>query len=255
MSSLRSVRCSRRRPSRRWRSGCMMARRSALRWCNCRGLPKFRCRLRNAGCGSSIVWKDRARPTRSRSRYGSRASWTSRRSSLHSATLSSATKACGRSSPRRWACRARRYSTLDAARPRLAVEINERVEACRLAFAAAARRVFDLAAETAAPRAPLFSLAEGEHVLLLLVHHIAVCDGWSLALGAVARPRGRVCGALATDAHRNCCCFTRAICRLHAVAAWPALGEESDAGSLIARQLSFWAADLDGLPDQIELPK
>ena len=33
-----------------------------------------------------------------------------------------------------------------------------------------------------------------------------------------------------------------------------ALGEESDANSAIARQLSFWTATLGGLPDQIELP-
>ena len=36
----------------------------------CRARPRFRCRLRSAGCGSSIGWKGRARPTRSRWRCG-----------------------------------------------------------------------------------------------------------------------------------------------------------------------------------------
>ena len=44
--------------------------------------------------------------------------------------------------------------------------------------AAAAGYVFDLAAELPV-RGWLFALSEGEHVLLLLCHHI-VGDGWSL---------------------------------------------------------------------------
>jgi nonribosomal peptide synthetase DhbF len=61
---------------------------------------------------------------------------------------------------------------------------------------AAARREFDLASELPI-RAWLFTLAEGEHVLLLLCHHIA-CDGWSmqvmmsdLAAAYAARRQGR----------------------------------------------------------------
>ena len=45
-------------------------RRRARRCGRCRGLPRCRCRLRSAGCGSSTGWKARARPTRSRWRCG-----------------------------------------------------------------------------------------------------------------------------------------------------------------------------------------
>ena len=91
---------------------------------------------------------------------------------------------------------------------------------------------------------------EREHVLLLVMHHIAG-DGWSLA--PLARDLGRAYAArLAGGAP-----------------AWPALpvqyadytlwqhevlGAEEDKESAIARQLAFWTDALEDLPDQIELP-
>ena len=67
--------------------------------------PRFRCRMRSGGCGSSTGWKGRARPTRCRWRCGCKARSTARPSRRRSATWWSATRACARSSPTRWGCR------------------------------------------------------------------------------------------------------------------------------------------------------
>ncbi len=105
------------------------------------------------------------------------------------------------------------------ARPRLEVE---QVTAAALAeaLAAAARHGFDLATQPPL-RVHLFVLGDSEHVLLLLLHHIAG-DGWSmaplwrdLAMAYAARLRGPDAGAAEAAG---------AVCRLHAVAAsgaWP----------------------------------
>src|SRR4029077_17030177 len=120
---------------------------------------------------------------------------------------------------------------------------------------AAVGRGFDLSSELPL-RAHLFELAAGggsaphEHVLLLLLHHIAG-DGWSLG------PLSRDLSAL-----------YRARCEGHAAGLAPlgvqyadytlwqeaVLGSEDEASSAIARQLAFWTDALKDLPDQIELP-
>src|SRR5262249_29579529 len=96
----------------------------------------------------------------------------------------------------------------------------------------------------------LFALGEGEHVLLLLLHHIAA-DGWSLAPLArdltrayAARQRGQIpeLPVLAVQ-------YADYTLWQHEI-----LGEEADPQSAIARQLAFWTAALKDLPDQIELP-
>ncbi len=66
----------------------------------------------------------------------------------------------------------------EAARPHLEVTTLAEPELAA-ALGAAARRGFDLAGEPPL-RAHLFALGEHEHVLLLVLHHIAG-DGWSLA--------------------------------------------------------------------------
>ena len=117
------------------------------------------------------------------------------------------------------------------------------------AVSAAAGAPFDLA--RALPlRAHLFELGAGEHVLLLVLHHIAG-DGWSLS--PLARDLAQFYGARRAGGlallpglpvqYADYTLWQRAV-----------LGEESEEGSAIARQLSFWTEHLAGLPDQIELP-
>ena len=53
-------RCSKPRPWRRWPSAWTTARRPGRRCVGVPVRPRFRCRLRSAGCGSSIAWKGRS---------------------------------------------------------------------------------------------------------------------------------------------------------------------------------------------------
>ncbi len=141
----------------------------------------------------------------------------------------------------------------DAARPRLAVvEVSE--ADLEEALAGAARRGFDLACEPPL-RAQLFALEPDEdgareHVLLLVLHHIAA-DGWSLA--PLLRDLGRCYGARCRGAQAELAPlpvqYADYTLWQHAL-----LGSEEDGSSAIARQLSFWREALKDLPDQIDLP-
>ena len=144
------------------------------------------------------------------------------------------------------------------ARPALGIEAVDEAGLTETGLAAvltaAASRGFDLSRETPL-RAQLFELpqselGDNEHVLLILLHHIAG-DGWSLGplwrdLAALYRARRDGVPAALSPLPVQYADYTlwqRAV-----------LGEESDPASAIARQLSFWKTALDGLPEQIELP-
>ena len=136
----------------------------------------------------------------------------------------------------------------DAARPHLHRSSVSEADLAR-ALSAASGRGFDLAVEPPL-RAHLFALGESEHVLLLLLHHIA-SDGWSLAplwrdlAGAYgARHAGRAPSYAALPVQ-----YADYTLWQHEV-----LGREDDAHSAIARQLLFWTETLKGLPDQLDLP-
>ncbi|MDI6099253.1 amino acid adenylation domain-containing protein [Actinoplanes sp. NEAU-A12] len=110
-------------------------------------------------------------------------------------------------------------------------------------------RGFDLATEPPL-RVRLFRLAGDDHLLLLLLHHIAG-DGWSMApLGRdfsqayTARLAGRSPG------------FTDLDVQYADYAIWQreVLGHETDPASEISRQLRFWRDALAGLPDELTLP-
>ena len=108
---------------------------------------------------------------------------------------------------------------------------------------------FDLA-HTVPLRAHLLRVAADDHVLVLVVHHIAM-DGWSL-------------GPLAMD-------LATAYRAHHAGESpdWPelavqyadytlwqqeTLGSEDDPDSAVSRQLDYWRTALDGLPELLPLP-
>ena len=117
------------------------------------------------------------------------------------------------------------------------------------ALRAAARRGFDLARELPL-RAHLYGLGAQEHVLLLVLHHIAG-DGWSLAplLRDLARAYAARCARAAPGwaplpvQYADYTLWQQAV-----------LGDESDPDSALARQLAFWRATLAELPEELALP-
>ncbi len=136
----------------------------------------------------------------------------------------------------------------EAARPHLEVTTLAEPELAA-ALGAAARRSFDLAGDLPL-RAHLFELGEHDHVLLLVLHHIAG-DGWSLAplwrdLAAAyaARRQGETPALPALPVQ-----YADYTLWQHEV-----LGREQDPDSAIARQLAFWTQTLKDLPEQIALP-
>ncbi|MGW7557397.1 condensation domain-containing protein, partial [Streptomyces rimosus] len=116
-------------------------------------------------------------------------------------------------------------------------------------LASEAARGFDLAREIPL-RADLFRLSATEHVLLLVLHHIAG-DGWSLTPLAddLARAYAARRGGAAPE-------WAELPVQYADYALWQreVLGEEDDADSLAARQLAYWKTALAGLPEEIELP-
>ncbi|WP_308404109.1 non-ribosomal peptide synthetase [Streptomyces rhizosphaericus] len=114
---------------------------------------------------------------------------------------------------------------------------------------AAARHHFDLAAEIPF-RAWLFSLGDTEHVLLLLVHHIA-CDGWSVPL--IARDLGTAYAIRCKGAEPQ---WRPLPVQYADYALWQrkALGSEDDPDSTIAQQLDYWRRQLEVLPEELPLP-
>ncbi|SCX74104.1 non-ribosomal peptide synthetase, partial [Variovorax sp. EL159] len=99
-------------------------------------------------------------------------------------------------------------------------------------------------------RAWLFHLDNGQHVLLLLCHHIA-CDGWSWA--PMARDLSE---AYAARCEGNAPAWNPLPVQYADYTFWQhdLLGSETDPDSLIARQLGYWQQTLADLPDQLELP-
>ncbi|SDG50778.1 amino acid adenylation domain-containing protein [Lentzea fradiae] len=117
------------------------------------------------------------------------------------------------------------------------------------ALAAAVSRGFDLTTEIPV-RAELFAVGPRDHVLLLVVHHIAG-DGWSMAPLAAdlaeaysARRAGDGPGwAPLPVQYVDYSAWHRRL-----------LGDEDDPLSLAAGQLAYWREQLAGLPEQLALP-
>nr|WP_051915528.1 non-ribosomal peptide synthetase [Streptomyces aureocirculatus] len=112
-----------------------------------------------------------------------------------------------------------------------------------------ARHAFDLAADIPV-RAAVLRRAPGEHVLCLVIHHIAA-DGQSLAplfqdlsVAYAARTGGEE-----PD-------FPELPLQYADYALWQrdVLGDPEDPGSLLARQAAYWQQELAGVPQPLPLP-
>src|SRR6185436_10358052 len=112
-----------------------------------------------------------------------------------------------------------------------------------------ARHPFDLTSEIPL-RARLFTVAEDEHVLVAVVHHIAA-DGWSvtplvgdLGVAYASRCAGRAPGwAPLAVQYVDYTLWQRA-----------QLGDLADSDSPIAAQLGYWEQALAGMPERLALP-
>jgi malonyl CoA-acyl carrier protein transacylase len=115
-------------------------------------------------------------------------------------------------------------------------------------LAAAAAYPFDLTGEIPV-RAWLLRLSAREHVLVLVVHHIA-CDGWSL--GPLLRDLGVAYRARRGGGVPE---FVELPVQYADFALWQRelLGDPDDPGSAAGRQLAFWRRELAGLPEGLDL--
>ncbi|WP_217142904.1 non-ribosomal peptide synthetase [Streptomyces sp. AC627_RSS907] len=144
-----------------------------------------------------------------------------------------------------------RQEILDAGAERARPEL----EAVRVAEADLAtelertvRRPFDLAAEIPL-RAALFELGEDDHVLALVLHHIAA-DGWSfgpLAADLSTAYRSRTRGQAPDWAPLPVQYADYSLWQRDLLA-------DDGADGLTVRQLAHWRRRLAGLPDRIDLP-
>jgi len=133
----------------------------------------------------------------------------------------------------------------DEAPVRLPVRTVDKKRDLPGALSAAAGYPFDLTAETVL-RAHLFRITEREHVLLIVIHHVA-CDAWSLI--PLTRDIERAYEARRHGAEPK---WEQAALQYADYAYWhrELLGSHDDPSSLLSRQIRYWQSELADLPDQ-----
>ncbi|MEV6276994.1 cyclopropane mycolic acid synthase family methyltransferase [Nocardia sp. NPDC051832] len=140
---------------------------------------------------------------------------------------------------------------LDTAEVRVPVSVAEITDEQQLvrAVAEAVAAPFDLASQIPL-RAWVFRLGGAEHVVVLVLHHIAG-DGGSLvplARDVAVAYAARSCGSAPE--------WQSLPVQYADYALWQreVLGEESDPGSVLAAQFRYWETELDGSPQALRLP-
>ena len=121
---------------------------------------------------------------------------------------------------------------------------------------AAARHQFDLARELPI-RAWLFTLAEQEHVLVLLCHHIA-SDGWSMPVlmsDLAAAYQARCDGRAPEWAPLPVQYADYALWQQDLLGSGSGASQDTDGGNgVLAGQVQYWRQALAGLPEELALP-
>ncbi|MFD0458025.1 condensation domain-containing protein [Streptomyces violaceoruber] len=116
-------------------------------------------------------------------------------------------------------------------------------------LSAGVHHAFDLTAGIPV-RATLFRISEQEHVLLLLIHHIAT-DAWSRT------PLGHdLAAAYSARCAGDVPAWEPLPVQYADYALWQreVLGDEGDADAPAGRQLAYWTRQLADLPEQLDLP-
>lgn len=135
-----------------------------------------------------------------------------------------------------------------AARPRMVLGDVDEADLSE-ALDEASRTAFDLAVDTPV-RLFCFRTGTADHVLLLVIHHIAT-DGGSDALLS-----GDLSRAYAARARGEAPAVPVRPVQYADYALWQreVLGTENDADSPLARQLDYWRSTLSGAPQLLDLP-
>ncbi|MGW2395272.1 amino acid adenylation domain-containing protein [Kitasatospora sp. NPDC001664] len=118
------------------------------------------------------------------------------------------------------------------------------------AVARAANRGFDLATQVPL-RVHLFDLGPQEHVLLLVMHHIA-SDGWSM--GPLIRDLGAAYAARSTAGEAPDWAPLPVQYADYTLWQQALLGADDDPSSLVSRQLAYWRGALAELPEELNVP-